>query len=135
MIGWLHKLVVRDFWLKLFSLALAVLIWLTVNTALSLTPAGRRVLTGLPVLPVATLSSPDEARDFGVNPRIVDVTVEGDPKILSALQKKDIRVTVDLTGVAASHEPRKAVEVGTPPGVTYVRVDPPEVEVVYPPSN
>jgi len=135
MIGLLRKLVVEDCWLKLFSLGLAILIWLTVNTALPLAAVGERVMTGLPVLAVAAVSSPEEARSLSLNPRTVDVTVRGEPKILSILQKKDIRVTVDLTGVTGSHEPRVPVDVWAPPGVTYVRVDPSEVEVAVPASN
>jgi hypothetical protein len=135
MIPLLHKLVLKDFWLKLFSLALAVLIWFTVNTALSLGPGGQRVLAGLPVVTVVTASSAEAARSFSVNPKTVSVTVQGDPRILSILQKKDIRVLVDLTGLPAAHNLRRPVEVSTPAGVTYVRVDPEEVEIVSPPSD
>jgi hypothetical protein len=130
MIPLLHKLVLQDFWLKLFSLALAILIWFTVNTALSLGPAGQRVLAGLPVATVVATSTAEVAGSFSVNPKTVNVTVQGDPRTLGILQRKDIRVLVDLTDIPASREVRRPVEVFVPAGVTYVRVEPEEVEVV-----
>ena len=141
MISLLRKLVVKDFWLKLFSLALASLIWFTVNIAQRNTAASgppflppridRRVLT----LPVVIVCSADEVRNFRVYPKDVQVTVQGDPKVLQKLLDKEFRVLVDLTGIPAAQELRKRVEVSTPAGIALVRVDPREVQVVFPPRN
>jgi YbbR domain-containing protein len=139
MIEWLRNLVLRDFWLKLFSLALAVLFWLAVNLAinrerspvatLSLRPPERMVFSNLPVV---ILSSAEDVRSVRVSPKEVEVTVQGDPAILKQLQGKDIRVIVDLTGIGAAMALRKRIEVSTPAGVTHVRVDPEEVQVLFP---
>jgi YbbR domain-containing protein len=142
MIRFLQDLVVRDFWLKLFSLALAALAWFTVEVALrnaspAMTglprlPAEKRTL---PNLPVVILSSAEDVRSFRVNPKEVDVTVQGDGKVLRNLQPKDIRVIVDLTGIEAVNVLRRRIEVSTPAGVTHVKVEPEEVQVIFPPRN
>ena len=136
MIALLRDIFIKDFWLKLFSLVLAVLTWLTVYInqgsslgALRLAPASRRTLNALPVL---IMSSAEDVRSFRVHPKEVDVTVQGDARALAALHDKDIRVMVDLTGIQAAHDLRKRIEVSTPAGVTHVKVEPDEVQVIFP---
>ena len=124
MIAFLRHLIFEDFWLKLFSLGLAVLIWLTVTFASQ--PEGQRVFADLPV---RIVSSAADVRSFQVNPRGVDVTVQGNAKIVQGLQSQDIRVIVDLTGLETAQNLHKPVEVSTPAGVSYVRVEPREVQV------
>ncbi len=142
MIAFLRDLVLKDFWLKLFSLGLAVLIWFTISLAirndvspmssLALAPSQQMVI---PDLPVVIMSSASDVRSFKVNPKEVEVTVQGDPRALQKLQPKDIHVLVDLTGIEAAHDLRKRLEVSTPAGVTHVRVSPEEVQVIFPPKN
>jgi YbbR domain-containing protein len=143
MIPFLRKLILEDFWLKLFSFILAVLTWFTVNSmasqkeGLSMAPhssAGSKQRS-LPSLPVVILSSAQDVRSFHVSPSEVEVTLQGDPKILESLQNKDIRVSVDLTGIGAAHDLRKRIDVSTPVGITHVRVMPEEVQVIFPPQN
>ncbi len=140
MIPFLRNLLIEDFWLKLFSFVLAVLTWFTVNSmanqkeglpvgSLSLVPPEQRLLVNLPVL---ILSSAEDVRSFRVSPKEVDVTVQGAPAALKELQTKDVRVSVDLTGIQAAQNLRKRIEVATPPGVSYVRVDPEDVQVIFP---
>ena len=135
MIAFLRDLIVRDFWLKLFSLVLAVLIWLTVAFGKDFF-ADR----GLPEqtyynIPVSVMFSAANAdmHGFIVDPSAVTVTVRGDKKSLNNLQARDIRALVDLTGIeTASRGLRKRIEVTTPAGITFVKVDPDEVEVIIP---
>jgi len=143
MIPFLRKLILQDVWLKLFSFVLAVLTWITINSMADqkegiatpiLPPAPSEQLV-LPNLPVVILSSAQDVRSFRVNPKEVEVTVQGDPKIVKALQAKDIRVLVDLTGIGAAHDLRKRIEVSSPAGITHVKVDPGEVQVIFPPRN
>jgi YbbR domain-containing protein len=133
MIAFLRNLLLEDFWLKLFSLALAALIWFTVTFV-----SQKEVRTDTRVffsLPVTVLSAAEDVRNFRVSPSEVQVTVQGDGGILQNLQSKDIRVMVDITGVAAAHELRKRVEVSAPAGVTHLRVTPEEVLVIFPPDR
>ncbi|HWX19807.1 MAG TPA: CdaR family protein [Candidatus Binatia bacterium] len=138
MIAALRKLILQDFWLKLFSFVVAVLIWFTVNIALknegslaslSLVPPEQQVFSNLPVV---VLSSAEDVRSVHVNPKEVEVTVQGDPKLLKTLKAQDIRVLLDLTGIGAAQALRKRIEVSTPPGITHVRVYPEEVQVFFP---
>jgi len=139
MITFLRELVFKDFWLKLFSFALAILIWLTVTFAIHkegmppiplAAPVVDRTLFNLPVLVVSAAA---DVRQFRVRPNEVEVTVQGDSKTLDTLQSRDIRAMVDLTGIeAAGGNLRKRIEVSTPPGVTHVKVVPADVEVVFP---
>jgi YbbR domain-containing protein len=130
MIAFLRNLLLEDFWLKFFSLALAALIWFTVTFV-----SQKEVRTDTRVffnLPVTVLSAAEDVRNFKVSPSEVQVTVQGDGGILQNLQSKDIRVMVDLTGVTAARELRKRVEVSAPAGVTHLRVTPEDVQVVFP---
>ena len=141
MITLLRNWVFRDFWLKLFSFVLAVLTWLAVSLAIPkegspasplMVIATERVFSNLPVI---VMSSAEDVRSFKVNPKEVEVTVQGDPNILKKLQAKDIRALVDMTGIQAARDLTKRIEVSTPPGVTLVRIAPEEVQVVYPPRG
>ena len=140
MSGSFQDLVLKDIWLKLFSLALATLIWITVNIAIQnqvspvvSLPLGRNEHRKFSNLPVLVVSSAQDARGASINPKEVEVTIEGDPKTVKSLNNHDIRVFVDLTGIEAAHDMRKRVEVYTPAGVTTVKVDPPEVQVIFSP--
>ena len=141
MITFLRELVFHDFWLKLFSLALAVLIWLTVAFAIKNEGSPVVALT-VPLqemafsnLPVIVMSSAQDVRSFKVSPDQVEVTVQGEAKILRGIQAKDIRVIVDLTDIESAQDLKKRIDVSIPPGISLVRVVPSEVQVVFPPRQ
>lgn len=134
----LKDLVLKDFWLKLLSLTVAVLIHVTVSTAIrqernlavdALSIAESRIF---PALPVYVVSSAADVHEFKVQPSYVEVEVRGSRAVVSKLTEKDVRVMVDLTDVKWTAGLRKRVEVSTPPGVMHVRVWPSEVEVIMP---
>jgi YbbR domain-containing protein len=137
-IRFLRQLVVHDFWLKLFSLGLAVVTWFTVAYAIQRRSAPISNITlnthqlTLYKVPVVVLSSASDVHDFRVDPREVQVTVQGEPGVLEKLQNSDIRPLVDLTGIEGPADLRKRIEVSTPSGVTFVRVFPPDVKVIFP---
>ncbi len=133
-----RDLILKDFWLKLLALAVAVLIHLTVSTAIkrelglaadTASVAHSRVF---PALPVLVVSSAADVHEFRVRPSHVEVEVRGPADVVSRLTEKDVRVIVDLTDIQWTAGLRKRVEVSTPPGVMHVRVWPSEVEVVSP---
>jgi hypothetical protein len=136
----MRNLLTKDVGWKLFSLALALGIWFTVH-ALSreaLTPArpleswATRAFSDVSVLVVSAAA---DVREFTVRPALVQVTVSGRPEVMTALEEKEIRVTVDLTGIEAARDLKKRVDVSVPPGVTVVRVAPAELDVVVPPKR
>jgi len=129
----LRHLFVEDIWWKLFSLGLAILIWITVTFVSQREPGTvPRVFSNLPV---KVMSSSEDVRAFKVNPSTVDVTLRGDPQHLQNLGSDDVHVMVDLTGVAAAHDLREPVVVSVPPGITFMRATPQEVQVIFPPDR
>ena len=141
MMRFLRQIFFDDFWLKLFSLLLAVLIWLTASlaiqkegspaTPLSLAPEERTFSS----LPVSVTASALDVRNFKVAPATVEVTVRGDAKTVRALGANDMRARVDLTGIETARELKARIEVSVPAGVSLVRVEPSEVQVIFPPKS
>ena len=133
----LRDLVLKDVWLKLFSLGLATLIWFTINIAIQNQGVSSIPLTNLarrtfPNVPVTVLTSAEDPRTFRVNPQEVDVTVEGEARVVKSLYNRDIRVMVDLTGIEAAHDMRTRIEVSTPAGITHATASPDQVQVIFP---
>ena len=141
MIGFLNELFFKDFWLKLFSLALAVLIWLTVSFAIRKEVSPSSSLGGMIVektfanIPVVVMSSAADVRNFKVDPSEVTVQVEGDSKLMQTLQAKDVRALVDLTDIESPRDITKRIEISTPPGITYVSIFPTDAVHITAPAK
>jgi hypothetical protein len=118
---------------------LAVVIWLTVHKIREEPGAVPVPAAGSPVtydnLPVLIISAASDMRDFRVLPGAVTVKVSGAPEVIAVLQANQIHPVVDLTDITDAHNLKRRVEVSTPPGVTLVSVEPPEVGVLIPPKN
>jgi YbbR domain-containing protein len=128
---------IRDLGWKLFSVVLAVSIWLTVNKILGesgnyAAPVAGDKQTTYDDLPVLVVSEASDVRYFRVQPGLVSVTVSGPPAVMAVLQANQIRAVVDLTGIESGKEKHRHVDVSTPPGVTLVGVTPPNVDVILP---
>jgi YbbR domain-containing protein len=141
MIAFLRHLFLHDSVLKLFSLALAILTWLTISIAIrkespSVTPfVPHAAQQATFILPVMVLSSADTPRNVSVEPKEVQVTVEGDAKRIQTLQRSELKAIVDLTGIEAAHDLVKRIELSRPASVNEVRVVPAEVKVIIPPKS
>jgi YbbR domain-containing protein len=129
MIGFLREAFLRDFWLKLFSLALGR----TGGVGTFFTNRNLNQQTYVNV-PVSVVCPAADLRDFKVHPTEVDITVQGEAGLLRDLKVKDIQASVDLRGIESGGL-RSRVEVSVPPGITFVRVAPDEVEVTVPPKQ
>ena len=130
---------IKDFGWKLFSVFLALAIWLTVHKILDEgmgSPAVliRGVERTCDDLPVLIVSSAADVRDFHVKPAAVAVTVSGSSDDIARLQPDQIRVFVDLTGIDTGNLHRR-VDVSMPSGLKLVSVEPSEVDVVVPPPH
>jgi YbbR domain-containing protein len=128
---WLTK----DLGWKIFSLFLAVVVWLTVSQireepGIPATPGIENTYGNLPVY---LLSATADVRNYHVAPDVVRITVKGPANVMAVLQANQIHAVVNLTGIESLHNSPREVEVSTPPGVTLVNVDPPEVDVIVPP--
>ena len=135
---------IKDFGWKLFSVFLAVAIWLTVHKILDESVPPPVVVPPSPPSPVATtftnlpvliVSAAADVREFHVTPSAVTVTVSGQPEILAVLQADQVHALVDLTDIEAARNLQRRVDISTPAGVTLVNVDPAEVNVVIPPQR
>jgi YbbR domain-containing protein len=136
MIQFLRELIIKDVMLKLLSLFLAVLTWGALSSIQRESyPASTVSLYSqrhtFYNVEVVVLSSASDVHDYRVEPKTVEVTVEGDPKVLQ-LESKDIRAMVDLTGLQSGADVRKRIEVSTPAGVRHVKVNPRDVRVLFP---
>ena len=150
--AFLRNFIFHDFWLKLFSLALAILIWKIIEPAayptnpnkeksenskspLSLVRDAAFDQTAHFNVPILVTSSAADVHDFKVSPDTVEVTLRGAEDTLKKIQAGDIRAQVDLTGLEGASSLRKRIEVIPPIGVTLVEVNPPEADVIFPPKH
>jgi YbbR domain-containing protein len=129
--------VTKDFGWKLFSLFLAVAIWLTVHKIYEEPGAAFGPAAGDTVtfgnLPVRVISAAADVRDFRAAPLTVKVTVSGPAEDMAKLQADQVHAVVNLTDIVPERDLHLPVEVSAPPGVTLVSVDPPKVGVIVPP--
>ena len=130
--------VTKDLGWKLFSLFLAVAIWLTVHKiyeepkAASGPVAGNTVTFGN--LPVRVVSAVADVRNFRVAPLTVKVTVSGSAEDMARLQADQVHAVVNLTDIGPERDLHLPVDVSAPPGVTLVSVAPTKVGMIVPPS-
>lgn len=139
MIIFVRNLVVKDFWLKLFSLALGILIWVLVQGSLSKDEPILSALIGRAadetVMTVPVHAPAADKRNVSFEPATVDVTLRGDPKILQQLRTDDVRAQVNLAGVETADGLRRPIEIILPPNIAYLHLVPDEVEVHVSPRN
>jgi len=135
---------IKDLGWKLFSLILALAIWLTVHKILEESAPPPVIVPPLPPSPVAMMftnlpvlivSAAADVREFHVTPNAVTVTVSGQPEIMAALRMEQVHALVDLTDIEAARNLQRRVDITTPTGVTLVNVNPAEVNVVIPPPR
>ena len=140
MILFLRHFLFRDFWLKLLSLALAVMIWLTVWFAIRKDVAPGATFSGPASeqtyfnVPVRVVLPAADVRAVKVDPSAVEVRVRGETRLLQGVKPEEIHAVVDLTGIEAARSLSKRIEISTPTGVTVVEVVPGQVDVTVPPK-
>jgi YbbR domain-containing protein len=135
----MRDLLVKDLPWKVFSLALALVLWLTVHRITEETHDPEVPLAPSTVmfesLPVLIVSTASDVHDFRVLPPTVSVTVSGPTNIMAALAANQVRPMVDMTEIGDVKNLKRRVDVSTPPGVTLISVSPADVDVVLPPGH
>jgi len=126
----LRTLILHNFWLKLFSIALATVIWLGIHYSIhdesnmnqSLTPQYIRV-------PVTVRTNPGDKQVFRITPDEVVVTAVGkDPTLFQATQR-EIRVNLDLTGFKGTESTSEKLKAYAPGDIIVLEILPSSVEV------
>jgi hypothetical protein len=130
-----RALIQHNFWLKLFSLLLATLIWFAIHFWIDsgnpqpqspiINPLTREFFR----LPVRVLTQPGDARVFKVEPDQVIVTITGEAAVIRDLSAKSIFVYVDLSNIRSVRETNQQVKLDIPKGVTLMDVVPRAVNV------
>jgi hypothetical protein len=133
----LRDYILERFWLKLFSLILATLIWFTVDSTNR--PEGRGIAGWGRgdrielVRPVRLLVLPTTRRSFKIEPVEVRITVRGKPADLDRLGPSDVQAQVNLTDaidsaatypVDARNVPRTIEVLGIVPAMVMVEPRP-----------
>jgi YbbR domain-containing protein len=131
----MRDLLLKDWVWKLFSLFLAVAIWLTVHRILE--PEASTLIGGLSTLTYENLavhivSSSGDVSHFIASPAVVKVTLSGPLSVMNQLQASQVRAEVDLSGNGGAGG---QVNIITPPEVTLVAVDPETVSIIAPPKH
>ncbi|MEO8428996.1 MAG: hypothetical protein ABI651_18020 [Verrucomicrobiota bacterium] len=131
---WLRTFLQNNFWLKLFSLFLALLIWFSVRfyTKYDM-QAARNSLSRFPSsfyqVPIQVMKSSANTQPCTTEPAYVDVTVTGERSRMINLSAKDITPFVRIGDDQRSGVSSNQVQVYTPPGVSLVGVVPAQVRV------
>jgi hypothetical protein len=130
---------VRDAGWKLFSLLLAIAIWLTVNRIVLETsmpvPSGVNGTLTIGSLPVELVSSIVDVRDYRLLQNSVSVTVSGSADAIGRLQANQIHAIVNLNLTNSVITERQRVEVFVPPGITVDSISPESIGVIAPPPK
>src|SRR3954470_4632705 len=127
----MRDLFTKDLGWKLASVALAVVIWVTVyRYRQGAFEGGTPRENTYGDLPVVVFSAAADARAFRIAPDTVSVKVRGSDDVMNVLQGNQIRPFVDLTGIESAKDFRLPVNVSLPKGVTLVDVDPPWIGVL-----
>ena len=118
----MRDLILKNLWLKVFSLVLAALIWAVIDSSLRTdvkSPSGPFRPTKFREfrLPITVMTSANNRRVLKVDPADIMVKVRGDAAALEKLEPDDIRVYVNLVDVP-SPDGTFLVEVNVPRDIT-----------------
>ena len=131
--------ITQDLNWKIFSIVLAVILWVTVHKIYEEPQTEPVVESGSTFtydnLPVTVVSATADVHDFRVAPAAVRVTVTGPTDIMKTLQIGQVHAVVDLTGTNLAHDTSLPVEISTPTKVTVTGIDPASVLVAVPPAS
>lgn len=128
-----RDLLFQNFWVKLFSFALATVIWFTVNAIIHEpkveAPVDEAAQQKFTRVPITVMMNAADARGFRVVPGEVTVTVAGKFLALQRVTDKDIQAFVNLTDARDTGGAAKKIQIVLPDGVSLVRVEPAMVRV------
>lgn len=134
----LRTLILNNFWLKFWSVALATVLWGAIHYSIEhdlgfkesdLRDVKHLIPQEFDHVPVAIVSGPQDPRVFNVSPKQVSVVTLGEESLLRGVSQKDIRVHVDLTDFRGPKAADIPLEADVPRDVTVLSIIPPSVSI------
>ncbi|HUA37150.1 MAG TPA: CdaR family protein [Candidatus Sulfopaludibacter sp.] len=132
--------ITKDLTWKLFSLILAVGLWITIHNLrdtpeVAVDPFATVRAVTFTNLPVLAVSANADVHSAQVVPNVVTVKLSGSSDAIADLQSNKVHAIVNLTGIDTASGSRMPVDVSAPPGVALDTVDPPKVSVTISPPT
>lgn len=125
--------ILQNFWLKLFSLVLATMIWFAIFGAQNNLRVDRPVLgtvtRKLELVPITVMKSAADLRAFKVEPSAVEITVSGPIAKVQALTPQQVEVFINLTDMSDTVGPTKKILVHLPADIALLGVAPTEARI------
>jgi hypothetical protein len=121
----LPDIILRNFWMKFSSIALAAVIWLGIHYGIRHELSISQLNINSITVPVAIVAPPGEARVFKITPNEVVVFAVGEKAALH----KGIRVYVDLTRFHSRESAAEEVHADAPPEINVIATVPTTVAV------
>lgn len=116
-------------WQKLFSIGMAVMIWLTVSTdGLRIARAGQSQARMFHTVPITVLASVSSLGRYQVSPSTVRVELQGDPDTLEQFPASSLQAYVNLVDLHSTPQ-MVFIQVNPPPGTRLVSLNPVEALV------
>ena len=126
----LRSLILQNLWLKLFSIAMATVIWLAIHYSIHDELNMNQTLRSEYIrVPVSVKTALGDKRVFRITPDEVVVTAVGKDDALLRATRKDIRVNLDLTDFNATESTFRELTADAPPDIKVLAISPPSVEV------
>lgn len=128
-----REAILQNFWLKLFSLVLATMIWFAIFGAQTNLRPERAVLGNVTRkferVPVTVMKSAADLRAFCVEPSTVEITVSGPLAKVQALTPGQLEVFISLTDVNDTVGLTKKILVHVPHDIALLNVSPSEASI------
>ncbi len=126
----LRHLILHNFWLKLFSIAMATVIWLTIHYSIHEDLNANQPLRSEDIrVPVTVKTIMGDKRIFRVTPDEVVVTAVGPDEALLRATRKEIRVNLDLTDFTGTELASKELIAEAPADIKILAISPANVQV------
>jgi hypothetical protein len=126
----LPTFIVRNFWLKFFSVALATVIWLGIHYgirsefSISQLNINNLLAQEYVRVPVTIIKSPGDNRVFRITPTDVVVIAVGEKNSLRNAAQKNIRAYVNLANFHFRQSPAEEVHADVPPDINVLDISP-----------
>jgi AmiR/NasT family two-component response regulator len=125
-----RNLILHNFWLKLFSIALATVLWLAIDNSIHNEQSLNQLLTADYIrVQVSVQTAPGDKRVFRITPNEVIVIAVGKDAASFQATRKDVRVNLDLTHFDAQASSTQELKAQAPPGITVLEIIPYTVQI------